>query len=244
MNGVLFCAFLGLEKYTIRKLRKVERSLKLGHVGRATNGCLHLSSPTGGGWRNKEIMKIIIDVLRHGNKNGDELTRLGEDQVTASAKVLTMAPFQRIVYSGTNRTWQSGCIVQLIAGFSGRPEEDVGFNFANLISPDKRAATMAEIAQIQKDGDTVELALQVSEYARAGRNQLTGALLELAADMAAKNQTRAIVCSHSPYTELAVPNPADFPYGLNEASWIRYVVEDGQIISATLNHCPIPGGRN
>lgn len=212
--------------------------------GRATNGCLWHKKSNRRRLASKENMKIVIDVLRHGNKNGDELTRLGEDQVTASAKVLAMVPLQRIVYSGANRTWQSGCIVQLVAGFSGRPEEDEFFNFANLISPDKRAATMAEIAQIQANGDTVELALQVSEYARAGRQQLTNALLALAADMAIKGQARAVVCSHSPYTELAVPNPADFPYGLNEACWIRYVVEDGQILSAELNHCPIPGGRN
>ena len=188
--------------------------------------------------------QITIDVLRHGNKNGDALTRLGEDQVEASAKLLVATPFQRIVYSGANRTWQAGCIVQLVAGFTDRPEEDKAFNFTNLIPPDKRDEVLAEIAQVQASRDTVELALEVSEYARAGRLQLATALLALAGDMVIKGQTRAIVCSHSPYTELAVPNPADFPYGLNEACWVRYVIEDEQIVSATLFHCPISGGRN
>ena len=189
--------------------------------------------------------QIIIDVLRHGSKNGDALTAVGEAQVEASARLLVSAPFQRLLYSGAVRTHQTSCIVQREAGVKFLPEENAAFNFGNLIGPcGGREVVLAEIAQVQATEDTVAFALETSAYARAARSQLRDALMALATDMVTKGQTRAIACSHGPYAEMATSNPGDMPYGINEGDWIRYVIEDGQILSTTLNRCPIPGGRN
>jgi broad specificity phosphatase PhoE len=190
----------------------------------------------------KKVKMMIVDILRHGQKKGDELTRLGEDQIEASAKLLAAEPFQRLLFSGANRTFQAACIVQLVAKFEGKPEEDFGFNFVNLLDlGGGRDTLLAEIKEIQTSGDTVARALEVSAYARGCRKQLTSALLELAADMQIKGQNRAIVCSHSPYSELAVPNPQSFPYGINEACWVR--VRDRERLDHLGRTAPLPRRR-
>lgn len=190
-------------------------------------------------------MKIVIIVMRHGQKDGDALTALGEHQVTASAKLLALEKVDRIISSGANRTARSAAIVQHETGFQGECEVDTMFNFVNLVGPTGgKDKLLNEIAYVQANGDTVAIALETSEYARAARRQLTTALLTLANDMFGNGESLAVVCSHGNFSEMAVWNTADFPYGIPEASWVRYVIEDGQILMASLHQCPIPGGRN
>src|SRR3989339_88823 len=199
----------------------------------------------------KEIMSkiITIDVVRHGEKNGDQMTERGVAQITATglemARIFGQIKMDRLIYSGANRTLQAATLFKEGFEFEGELEENKMFGFGNLIEPAGGIQrVLAEIAQVQANGDTVAHALEISNYAVMARLQIAEVLVELAKDMASKGQTWAIVASHGNYSEMATVDP-QMPYGICEGDRVRYIIrEDGRILSTTLHRCPIPGGRN
>jgi len=198
----------------------------------------------------KEIMKVVtIDVVRHGEKNGDQMTEKGFAQISATGLALARTAghmkVSRLIYSGANRTRQAVTIFKEAFEFEDGPEENKMFGFGNLIAPaGGLERVLKEIAYVQANGDTVAHALNESEYAVMARLQIAEALIELAKDMIVKDQNWAIVASHGNYSEMATVDP-QMPYGICEGDRVRYTIrEDGRIISTTLHRCPIPGGRN
>lgn len=193
---------------------------------------------------------IIVDIVRHGQKNGDALTERGVEQIRATAIELTRAEGPRnvdlMVHSGANRTKEALAIIASSFGYDPMlafPDEQ--FNFTNLITPaGGKDIVLAEIAQVQANGDNVALALEISAYARLARYQITHAILALARDLIENGYERAVVTSHGPYAELAATNPEQMPYGICEGDWVRYEIIDSTIVSSTLHRCPVPGGRN
>jgi len=189
---------------------------------------------------------VRIAVVRHGQKDGDALTPLGERQIAAATKVLLgKVQFFRIAHSPFNRTTQCATIAQNIRNHAAvLVDKDVdGLSFKKPFAKaydSNMQIYEEELAVIQANGNTVAAGMRVSKYAPLASQQLSDYLVSLAKDLQKHKEKCAICFSHSPYHTLAVPEAlADqFPYQGDEASCVLYTITDGQITDAQYLPCP------
>ena len=191
-------------------------------------------------------MTQTIIVVRHGNKNGDNLTEKGAVQITTTVNALNAQhKISRILRSDTNRTKQCAEIASTIIGIN-EITVDTGFNpdkpfNAAYGSMEDLTQFKAEFGQIMAAGNTVATARTVGEYPKLARKHLGITLQMLAAEMRRAGQEAVIAFCHSPYTSLAAPeNVANvIPYEIGEADAIIYTIEDGEIVNAEHMRCPL-----
>ena len=190
--------------------------------------------------------KTIV-LIRHGEKyrpamkEEDELTPKGAQQVFRTGACLA---FSRevddralLICSGARRTWQSAMIIAAAVGIKSQPRENLGFHFEPLkkrLFGNEPDTILAEKEQIRKSGGNLATALEVSEWARRGREWVATNILLLAFQMERDGIDNAVVATHSPFAELAVMDPSSMPYGLEEADAVVYHVEDGGIVFSGL----------
>lgn len=193
-----------------------------------------------------------IVVARHPQKDphgADEITGFGAMQAWAAAENLRtkrrLAKVGRLIYSGANRTWQASRVMAAALWLSLVPEENEAFHFKKLfdqIFGEKggEEAFWEDFRRVKEAGGTVGAALEISAYARLGRQQVERAILQLASDMAGKEQRIALVLSHSPLLELAVPSAFQgvIPYQIAETDAVIYRVADQEIVFAELVRAP------
>lgn len=187
---------------------------------------------------------VKIAVMRHGNKDGDQLTPLGERQISVAVKALLKNGFDfgHIAHSPTVRTRQCADIVQTaIKGhhfFVYRGVEGLSFEapFAKAFDGDMEAYK-EDLQKIVETGNTVAVALQISTYAELAHSHLSKFLFVFAEEIANLGERdlgrkEAICFSHSPFHTLAVPEKwaASVPYEAPEASCVVYTIQDGRII--------------
>lgn len=191
------------------------------------------------------MKRIKIVVCRHPEKDGDAVTAYGAQQMFAMAMTFAAVTFERIVYSGANRTWQAALVAAAALGLRLEPEKNEGFNFQKTLDeffgPGNNKLCLAEIKSVKEAGGTVAVALEKSAFARLMRERATAAILELAGDMAHRGQVAALVLSHSPWFEAATLQPETTPYSLGECVAIVFEVEDGKIVATELIQPPLAG---
>ena len=182
-----------------------------------------------------------IVIIRHGDKNGDQLTPLGESQVVAQAEQLSKKfTFTRYLSSGRNRTNQT-----ISLAISTHQDQPGKFTVLNKFDPTDLFMSFfsegglfeAELAKIQELGGTVGSAISISEYARKARRNMITSIVAVASDLE-EGQT-ALVAAHGFSTEMAVPNPHEMPYGIDTADAVYYTVESEEITSAQLIRRPV-----
>lgn len=183
--------------------------------------------------------------MRHGEKDGDKLTALGQKQVFATGEKLKKQGFifDKLVHSGKKRTEHSLRIFAEAMEMINLPlEKNDGFfcyfgdQFFSSLDDSK-----AEMEKIQQAGGTLEAALKLSKYAQAIRRYIHGSIIDLASDMEKKNRKSALVFSHSPLIATASPVPEKTPYGLYECDGILYTIAKGKITSFEIIRAPMPG---
>lgn len=189
-------------------------------------------------------MEKQIVVVRHGEKAGDALTAKGAAQVFAAVENLKKSydfNGQTIYYSGAHRTKQCALVASATLGSAITLEERREFNFdvpfKAALNSDMKLYN-AELARINAAGGTIKQALKISDYARQARARLQAGLIRLA--VITQGDGPELVFSHSPYTELAVPDDltGTFPYVLGEADAVVYTITDGVITNAELIKAP------
>jgi broad specificity phosphatase PhoE len=183
--------------------------------------------------------------MRHGEKDDDKLTSLGEKQVLATGEKLKKQGFifDKLVHSGKKRTEHSLRILAEVMELTNLPLErndrfcyPSGKQFLPTVEDFR-----AEMEKIQQAGGSLDVALKTSEYARAVRRYIHGSIIDLAIDMRNKRQKFALVFSHSPLIATASPFPEKTPYGLYECDGILYTVAKGKIISFEIIRAAMPG---
>ncbi len=183
--------------------------------------------------------------MRHGQKDGDKITVLGAKQVFAAGLNLSERGFrfERIIHSGAIRTKQSLYVMAAALKLFKLPlEENKSFSYTTVIKYHKDYAEFkAEMMKIKKAGGTLDVALELSNYARAIREFMTKSLLDLAEDMERRKQIYALAISHSPLIISASPEPWQTPYGLFECDGILYTIKKGQITDFDIIRAPIQG---
>lgn len=184
--------------------------------------------------------------MRHGQKDGDKLTPFGAQQIFAAGEALLDQDwkFDRLVHSGAKRTKQSLYVLAAAMELFNLPlEENKGFHYSTgLHFHTSPGQFRAEMEKIQQANGTLTAALELSEYARFFREQISRTLLELAKDMEAKGQQAAVVISHSPIIVTASPYPDITPYGLFECDGILYTINDGFFSDLMIIRAPLKGG--
>lgn len=188
---------------------------------------------------------LKIAVVRHGQKDGDALTPLGERQIAAATKsLLNTIVFSRIAHSPFARTTKCAEIALEVRGETVVIDKDVdGLSFKQPFAEaynSEMALYEKDLAIIKANGNTVAAGLKVGTYAQLARQNLSGYLLSLAETLQQNNQQSALCFSHSPYHTLAVPEnqAGQIPYQGEEASCVIYTIADGQIANAQYIPCP------
>jgi hypothetical protein len=193
---------------------------------------------------------VQIIMMRHGDKDGDQLTPLGVRQIMEAALALKERGIQidRFAWSGVHRAQQSFLIAMGILAdrninetpFEPESAFDYADTFQKCLDGDK-GVFRAELVRIKKAGGSVAAACEVSEFARTSRWETTEAILSLAENMAINNDRCSLVLSHIPRCEMAVPHPENMEYcGLAPADAVIYVVdtEAREILSAEVIRAP------
>lgn len=191
----------------------------------------------------KQTVKIAV--VRHGQKDGDALTSLGERQIAATTKsLLNTITFSRIAHSPFARTTRCAEIAMEVRGETVTIDKDVdGLSFKQPFAEaynSEIALYEQDLATIKTNGNTVAAGLQVGTYAQLARKHLGQYLVELAQDLQEHGENCAICFSHSPYHTLAVPEDqaGQIPYQGNEASCVLYTIAGNEIISAEYIETP------
>lgn len=196
---------------------------------------------------------VKIAVMCHGNNEGDELTPLGEKQVTAAVKNLIIKrgfSFGHIAHSLTVVARQCADIAQATIKdhhfFVYREIE--GLSVKNLlveVFEGDMEAYEKDLQEIVEAGNTVAVALQRSAYADLAHFQLSKYLFGLAEEIANLGEKdlgrkEALCFSQSSFHTLAVPEKwaAFIKYGAPEASTVIYTIQDGSIINVELILAP------
>jgi broad specificity phosphatase PhoE len=196
---------------------------------------------------------VEIAVMRHGNKNDDSLTPLGERQIKAAVKALFKRGFDfgHIAHSPTVRTRQCADIAQTaIKGhhfFVYREINGLSFEapFAEAFDGDMEAYKK-DLQKVVETGNTVAAAREINNYSHLARQHLSNYLFSFAEEIVNLGEKdlgrkQAICFSHSPFHTLAVPEKwaASVPYEAPEASCVVYTIQDGNIIDAEFILAPI-----
>ena len=196
---------------------------------------------------------ITIIGMRHPQKDGDQITAHGAMQVFSACRQLVamklISPFSldRLVFSGANRTWQSALVAKAAIGFMVPPLEknnefhyELPFNEAYGNEKNPMATFLSEKKEIKESGCTVARALEIGHGAKISRRYIINAIINLAKDMIPRRHKTALVLTHSPLVELAVPMDIakTIPYHISEADSVIYKIKFGKIISAELIKAP------
>lgn len=188
-------------------------------------------------------------VIRHGNKDGDRLTELGQAQIMASVELIKKEhnDISHVYHSKTERTQQCALLAALLLGrpFGMTAEADglsVDKPFINSLGGDMDKFEQ-EHKIIMSTGNNVGNALHQGIYPFSARLHLGCFLLETAAKMEIQDEHCCIGFSHSPFCSLAVPDyqAETMPYDIGEADIIAYTIEDGIITDAKRIPCPYKG---
>ncbi len=135
--------------------------------------------------------------MRHGEKDEnqddkyiyrDVLTERGVLQAHASGKLFAEADvqFAESIYSGSIRTWQTVTIACGAARQTLCPSKIEGFHFKQAFDEtlggeiEKFKADVAKIQEASNGKMTLKTALDISSYARRGRQILTNTIITLA----------------------------------------------------------------
>lgn len=189
---------------------------------------------------------VQIMVMRHGEKDHEELTAYGAQQVWAAVAKFDWHAFrfQRLVCAGTKRTWQAATVAKAALGLEHEQvvvgtEFDFKTTVEEVFGPGGKS--LHELPAIKVAGGTVGAALARSAYARLARERVTEALRRLALDMVEQKWTQALVVSSSPYFECAAHEST--PYSLGEADAILFTIsaDDGAILATEFRPAPLPG---
>ena len=180
------------------------------------------------------MAKVIFDIMRHGDRDGDQLTSKGVGQVRDSAqKNLAGCLYTLAFFSGLVRARQT--VETCLAALGHRAVPilvDEGFSY---VTAQKEAepwmgkpftALKTEGYQV---GQNVEFWLKNWAPALIIRGQIL-ATMRLRAQMLATadgQDCRVLVGSHGPTSELGCCEPANTP-SLREADMIRYTWEVDQ----------------
>ena len=206
--------------------------------------------------------RMVFDVIRHGQKDGDKLTELGIHQVHATAQQhLAGTKYDMVYYSGLNRAEQTAKLALVAINHPILPTiKNEGFGFEWL---EKDPA----MPQFDFNACTAELTKRIGEGVHPTVWDwfhhwpvfwgLRGRLLEtminisnFAAVMNAngdKTEFHFLAGSHGPTAEAAVLDPKAFP-ALRMADGVRYTFErennrlflsDIKMVSSEFLPCPM-----
>ncbi len=179
-------------------------------------------------------VQVIFDVLRHGLKDGDQLTSTGVEQVITSARAnLAGRHYIAAFYSGMARalTTVQEALMAIDHGVIDVPKEP-GFGYAWAEDPRYPIGdAMNRVRDLIAGGaeETVQLWLDAwGGPAYAIRGRFLGTLEKWAIYYALHPtpdcDLRILVGSHSPTAELACLDPTSTPR-LREADGVSYVME-------------------
>lgn len=190
-------------------------------------------------------IRVFFDVMRHGEKDLDQLTPKGFEQVKASAKAnLNAFTYIAAFYSGMSRTKQTvETALQAIGQAVCNIRKEWGFGYLWAEDPKWPIGEALDrvIARVSA-GEAETAALWIEEWpvTRAIRGRFIGTLEKWALHFAEQlnrdlsrgpihpdmdvPKLRVLVGSHSPTSELACLDPASTPR-LREADGITYCME-------------------
>ncbi len=199
-------------------------------------------------------MITTIDVMRPGDSGGTyvlttppTLTSQGVFQTRASALRLSLQQIDRLLYSGTDLAFMTAQTIQMIAAETGplcELEDDVRFSFLSFFEIAEFGRRNDSRGALIQRGDMVTQQLGGGAFSRQWRRRFHASVLELAAEMRIREQLHAVVCLDTPLLTLDAPKDNNgVPRLLRDADWMRYLVENGKLISTSFHVCPNPLGR-
>ncbi len=194
---------------------------------------------------------ILVVLVRHGEKNREELIALGAQQIYTTGELLQLL-FREIrlnkkqvdmFYSGTLRTKQSIFVLaaamrmfEMAPGreplFSPEPaSQELEFSNAHYL----RLTT-----EIREAGGTVSAALKLSSFMRLCKEHVTSGILQVASQLSEQEMKVAVVASHSPMVELATLGPDKMNFGIGLADCMLCVVNPKEQKIVQTLHVPCP----
>lgn len=180
------------------------------------------------------MTKVIFDIMRHGEKDGDVLTKKGEKQVRQSAKKnLPGCRYTRAFFSGYVRARQTvqACLSTLRDAGISTIEIEPGFSYEPAMQQAEQWAGRPYSA-LKEEGKGQNVKWWLRNWAPALwlRGQVL-TTMRLQAEMLATSSRdyRVLVGGHGPAAESACLDPSTTP-SLREADIIRYTWEVGQTV--------------
>lgn len=181
---------------------------------------------------------VVIDVMRHGEKDGDRLTAFGREQVGAAARkhLFGRGPYHRLLSSGKTRAIETVIVAADAIGCypEGKLpiiERHEGFGFEGYDGPELPSFPWNDVVGLMTARGITEPrvydVLDVWPIAWAIRERVTEALREVAFTTWIEHRRlregflRVFVGSHTPIAEMGVGDPRVYPQ-LNPADMIRY----------------------
>jgi len=176
-----------------------------------------------------------VVVFRHGQKDGDKLTGKGIAQIKAITQAVAgdgNMPPEAIFFSGVVRTAQCAAVAVVVSDCYLTPKIEERLHYDGPFEKiHKRNAESfnQEVKEINKAGGMVSQALEISEYARVSRAQLTRTIIAMS-----KAGGVTYGFSHGTYASLAVPekNSAATLYDIPEATAVVYTVEEDLVVDS------------
>ncbi len=200
-------------------------------------------------------MEITVRIIgqRHPEKLGDKITEFGAMQAVAMAGKLAKLGHtpKKAHHSGLRRARQTAELMmsEFVATYDA-PGHEPALNFTQTFERALGAdhgRIKAEIAQVAELGGMVSHALEISEYARAGREVVSIGIRRIAS-LRGEEGAVALATSHSPWIELAAVDPPTMKYEIALGDAVLYEVTvdrskmglDGvRITGSRLIRCPI-----
>lgn len=194
--------------------------------------------------------KVVVNLylMRHGEKDGDQLSKLGAAQVAWSAKRnLSGLTFDRFMCSLFGRALRTVITVVKALGWSTKGviiEASDSFSYEEAPFLAKYAEYSAEVKRREEAGESVTVAtwLEVAPTLIGYlRKKISDALLEAAETThfsspsdEKKDEYNVFVGNHTPVAEAACLNPAKTPM-LREGDLMKYTVEISFIAMADVS---------
>lgn len=184
-----------------------------------------------------------IVVARHPNKRKDGIagiTPFGASQTFAATQALRdqhgFDRFDRFFFSGAKRALEASMVTAAALGqrkvsITNMPSFHFKYAVERFFGGDMTACG-AEESRIVAAGGKVKNALEVSAYARQGREIVGEGVLVIAAELRDLKRHRGHVTSHSGWSELAVLDTSTMPFLMGEADAIIYTIESGVLVSS------------
>lgn len=199
------------------------------------------------------IRTVVIDLMNHGERNGDYTTARGFDQVAASVrKHLHGVDLDAAYHSERNSAREAAVhVLEILDGSRVMIARHEAFFVDALLEGNLLADLVVALAAIGTAGTMTEL-IQRWNVGRAARGQVQGGLMNIAGELAMldpdEHNYHALVGYHGPLVGIAATDTDTMPARFDCADIVRYTLTNdgrGWVIASSVHlRCPLVSLRS